>query len=210
MSARYKIGTTTIGLIVRGKKNDAHSPGYMQQHADCILPGGEPVGFYGGGGDASSGSSGGSISGSINSWRNGPSISMNSTGMNMKGLVAYYDDLLRIRPMYVDVRMAKRYNSVSTVLLLDVSKTQADLFRNFWKKLKLNPGAFNILGGNCSTHAAEAFKAANVISSGIPGLDTPNNLYLYLKRLYAKKVRVYSGYIGAIHTTGDNYEMVIE
>ena len=210
MGAQYKIDAKTVGLVVRGKKNDADSPGYMQQHADCILPGGEPVGFYGGKGDASSGSSGGSPLGTIKSSDNGPSISLNSAGMNMRGMVAYYNDLLRIRPMYVDVRMAKTYKTVSTVLLLDVTKTQADLFSNYWKNLKLKPGAFNIVGWNCSTHAAEAFKSANIISSGIPGLDTPNNLYLYLKRLYAKKVRIYSGYIGAIHTTGNNYDLVVE
>jgi hypothetical protein len=101
--------------------------------------------------------------------------------MNMKGLVAYYKDLQKIRPMYVDINLAKKYKVTSTVLLLEVSKPQADLFIKYWQNLKLNPGAFNILGGNCSTHASEAFIAANIVSSGIPGLDTPDNLYYQLK-----------------------------
>ena len=210
MSTRFKIGLNTIGLIVRGKKNDSDSPGYMEQHADCILPGGEPIGFYGGGGDASSGSSGPSSGSSINSWANGPSLSLNNTGINMKGMVANYGDLQRIRPMYIDIKLAKRYKVKSTVLLLDVTKTQAELFSKYWTNLKLKPGAFNILGGNCSTHAAEAFKSANVISSGIPGLDTPNNLYKQLKSLYPKKIHIYSGYIGAIPLPGKSYELVVE
>jgi len=105
----------------------------MEQHADCIQPGGEPIGFYGGGGDASSGSSG-SISGSsINSWKHGPSMSLNSAGINMKGMVANYHDLQRIRPMYIDVKLAKRYNVKSTVLLLDVTKHRQDCSENIGK-----------------------------------------------------------------------------
>ena len=114
MTSTYKIGKDTIGLIVRGKKNDAYSPPYMDQHADCILPGGEPIGFYGGGGDASSGSSGHQLASSVGSWKHGPSISWNRIGMNMKGIVADYPLLLRMRPMYVDVKYAKRYNVKST------------------------------------------------------------------------------------------------
>ena len=56
MANSYIIQSNVVGLIVRGKQNDAHSPGNMEQHADCILPNGEHVGFFGGGGDASSGS----------------------------------------------------------------------------------------------------------------------------------------------------------
>ncbi len=166
MASKVAIGQTQIGVIVRGKKNEKHKPGVMEQHADCILPGGEPVGFFGGGGDHSSGSSGGSSGSSINSWANGPSISLNSTGMNMKGMVAQYKELRKIRPMYVDVKLALKYKVQSTVLVLDVSKAQADLFKQFWTNLKLNPGGFSLLGANCSTHASEAFIAANIVSKG--------------------------------------------
>lgn len=210
MAARYTIGSNVIGLIVRGKQNDKHNPGNMEQHADCILPGGEPVGFFGGGGDASSGSSGSSFASSMGSWANGPSISLNKTGLNMTGTVAYYNELLKIRPMYVDINLAKKYKVQSTVILLEVTKAQADLFLQYWKNLSLNPGSFNILGGNCSTHASSAFVAANVVSSGIPGLDTPNNLYKQLKVKHSGKSRIYSGFVGVIPLAGDKYDLVIE
>lgn len=201
------IGPLTIGLIVRGKTDENHKPGVMEQHADCILPNGAPIGFFGDGGDASSGSSAPSFASSLKSWANGPSVSWNNTGMNMKGMVADYDTLKKIRPMYVDSAMAKKYNLVSTVLLLDVTKPEADLFSQYWTNLGLNPGSFNILGGNCSTHASEAFVAAKIVTAGIPGLDTPDNLFRQLKAKHAGTTRVFSGHIGNRPVGGGRYEL---
>ena len=210
MATTYTIKSNVVGLIIRGKQNDHHNPGNMEQHADCILPNGQPVGFFGGGGDASSGSSGSSFGSSITSWAGGPSGSFNSTGINMKGMVAYHKEMKRIRPMYVDINQARRYKVKSTVLLLEVSVAQASLFQNYWKQLKLKPGSFNILGDNCSTHASEAFIAANIVTGGIPGLDTPNNLYKQLKSRYSGKTRILSGIVGAKHIGGDKYELLVE
>lgn len=209
MASSIKIGPNTIGLIVRGKTDESHKPGVMEQHADCILPNGAPIGFFGGGGDASSGSSGSSFASSLKSWADGPSISWNSTGINMKGMVADYRTLQKIRPMYVDPAMAKKYKLVSTVLLLDVTKAEADLFSQYWINLSVNPGSFNILGGNCSTHASDAFVAAKIVTSGIPGLDTPDNLFRQLKAKHAGVSRVFSGHVGNKPIGGDKYELII-
>lgn len=208
--ATYTVSSNVIGLIVRGKHNDGHSPGKLEQHADCILPGGEPVGYFGGGGDASSGSSGPSSGSSINSWANGPSLSWNKSGLNMKGTVAFHKELLKIRPMYVDIGLAKKYKVRSTVLLLETTRTHADLFKQFWKNLSLNPGAFHIVGANCSSNASDAFVAAKIVASGIPGLDTPDNLYKQLKANHSGKMKIFSGYIGARHLSGDKYELIVE
>ena len=86
----------------------------------------------------------------------------------------------------------------------------------YWKWPRLrqiyfySTGSFNILGGNCSTHASSAFVAANVVSSGIHGLDTPNNLYKQLKVKHSGKSRIYSGFAGVIPLAGDKYDLVIE
>jgi hypothetical protein len=209
MTTAVSVGPQTIGLIVRGKTGDAHKPGVMEQHADCILPEGEPIGFFGDGGDASSGSSGGSASTSASSAA-GPSASLNSSGINMMGKVADYAELRKIRPFYVDSALAKKYGVKSTALLLDVSAPQAGVFRRFWTDLKANPGMFNLLGGNCSTHASEAFVAAGIVPSGIPGLDTPDNLYRQLKAAFGGKARIFSGFIGAKALAGGKYELVVE
>lgn len=208
--ASYTINSNVIGLIIRGKQSESHRPGNMEQHADCILPEGQPIGFFGSGGDASSGSIGSSIGSSIRSWAGGPSGSFNSTGINMKGEVYYYPEMIKNRPMYVDILLAKRYKVKSTVLLLEVTKSQADLFKNYWTQLKLKPGAFNILGGNCATHASEAFIAAHIVTGGIPGLDTPDNLYKQLKAKYTGKTRVFSGFVAAKHVGGEKYELIVE
>ncbi len=210
MAQSITIGQQVIGLIVRGKKDVKHKPGVMEQHADCILPNGAPIGFFGGGGDVSSGSSGSSFASSLKSWGDGPSVSWNKTGINMKGMVADYKTFNKIRPMYIDAKLAKKYNVISTVLLLDVTKSEAELFEQYWTNLKLNPGSFNILGGNCSTHASEAFVAAKILNSGIPGLDTPDNLFQQLKAKHAGKTRIISGYVGSRPINGDKYELIIE
>lgn len=210
--AVYSINQNVIGLIVRGKENEKHKPSKMAQHADCLLPGGEPVGYFGDVGDGSSGSgsSGSSSGSSVASWANGPSGSWNRSGLNMKGDVYYHQDFLKKRKHYVDHIIAKKYKVVSTVLLIQTTKEQADLFKQYWKNLKLNPGTFNLLGGNCSTNASDAFIAANIVASGIPGLDTPDNLFKQLRSKYTGKVKVFSGHIGARHVSGSNYELIVE
>ncbi len=208
--AAYTISSNVVGLIVRGKQNDKHSPDKLAQHADCILPGGEPVGYFGGAGDASSGSSGSFSGSSVNSWANGPSLSWNNSGLNMKGQVAFHGDLLKIRPFYVNAAAAKKYKVISTVLLIETTKSQADKFKQYWKNLSLNPGTFNIIGGNCSTNASDAFIAANIVASGIPGLDTPNNLYKQLKAKHTGKIKIFSGFIGARKISGSQYELIVE
>ena len=156
-----------IGLVVRGKLNPKDNPFYISQHADCILSNGTPVGFFAPGRDNTY--SGGS-------WSSGSALS----GMDRKGSVFWgpegYETQDRL--FYVDLNNAEKENIVSTTLLLKVSHETAKRFDQFWLNLKKNPGRFDIVGDNCSTHAAEAFHYAGLISSSdMPGFDTPNNLY---------------------------------
>ncbi|HAO32055.1 MAG TPA: hypothetical protein DCQ84_03750 [Candidatus Competibacteraceae bacterium] len=185
----------TIGLVVRGKTSPSHDPGALEQHADCILADGSPVGFFG---EAGAGSSGRSGSGS---W--------NSTGMNMKGVVYDYPLFKIHRPFYVGMAEAKRYSVKSTVLVITVSKAQALLFKDYWNKLKANPGSFYLLGHNCSTHASDAFIYAGIITGGIPGLDTPNNLYKQLVTSFTQTVS-HSGFLGFTPKAADGYEVAVE
>jgi len=161
-----------VGLVVRGKVSHAHHPGNLEQHADCILSNGAPVGFYG---------TGGGSSGSI--------------GMGMSGVVWDYAGMLVHRPYYVDAAMAARYGVHSTILLVRVSGTEATAFDAAWTSMRSSPGGFNIVGNNCSTHASNAFIAAGILRGGIPGLDTPDHLF---DQLYAlpRATPVYSGFVG--------------
>lgn len=192
-----------LGLIIRGKKGPLHNPGHMEQHADCILGSGIPVGFFGA--------------------ADPESYSGNESGLNLKGDV-YYDRaefIANRRPFYVDRRLAEEYGVISTVLIIDANPSQVSKFKEFWEKLNLTPGGFDIVGANCSTHATEAFTYAGVIPKRInsggrftdrkgdmPGLDTPDNLYSWLKLLKPSS-KSYSGYVG-FKGTSSGYTCVVE
>ena len=183
------INGTKIALIVRGKLNTNHDPDLMAQHADVILPDGSPIGFFGKG-DGLSGSSG-------------------SIGIGMDGIVYDYNLFQVYRPYYVNLIQAKRYKVKSTVLIITVTHTEALLFKNFWIQIKSNPKGFSLLGDNCSTHASEAFISAGILIRGIPGLDTPNNLFKQIIT-FRKNAKSYSGYVGFKKKTGGGFDLVID
>ena len=164
--------TGKVGLIVRGKTSASHSPGLMDQHADCVLGSGEPVGFYG----------------LANGGRS------NSAGLNMNGVVWRFDQLMQNRPYYVDVEIARKYNAVSAILLIPASVAQVKRFAEYWDTLERSPGSFDIVGGNCSTHASVGFIYSGLIKNGIPGLDTPDNLFRQLSAQNSGLARY--GYLG--------------
>lgn len=167
-----------VGLVVRGKTSRAHTPGLMSQHADCVLTSGEPVGFYGEGN--------GRVS--------------NSSGLSMQGIVYRYDLLLQRRQEYVVMDTAKKYELVSGVLLISVTGTEAELFTQYWDKLTNTPGGFDIVGDNCSSHASAGFIHAGILKNGIPGLDTPDNLF---RQLCAKRnCKQFFGFLGFTRSDG--------
>jgi hypothetical protein len=170
-----------VGLVVRGKRNLTHEPGVLEQHADCILPNGAPIGFFGEG----PGRSGGSLS--------APSLRV---GMNLRGAVYDYRALLVHRPWYVNLADAQGGGVVSTVLTVNVGAAAAARFAAYWSRLQAAPGGFDLLGDNCSTHASDAFVATGILKTGIPGLDTPNNLYRQLIKSLAGATSSYSGFVG--------------
>ncbi|MGI9282310.1 MAG: hypothetical protein ACR2PX_22145 [Endozoicomonas sp.] len=127
----------------------------------------------------------------------------------MKGLVASYEGMRKIRPYYVDASMAKKLNVVSCLISLRVTPDEGALFDKFWKQLKLNPGSFNLLGGNCSSHASEAFVASNILSKSIPGLDTPNNLFKQLSKETYRDVQFVTGHIGVRRTADLRFKLQV-
>ena len=185
-----------VGLIVRGKRSPAHEPSVLDQHADCILPDGSPVGFFGNGPNRSGG---------------GNSASSMRMGINMRGVVYDYPAFRAARPWYVNLADAKASGVVSTILTIEVGAALATKFANYWRRLAGTPGGFDLLGNNCSTHASDAFVAVGILRNGIPGLDTPNNLYKQLLRFLPGKTASYSGFAGFNkRLTGFGFEVVVE
>jgi hypothetical protein len=179
-----------IALIVRGKTSDAHSPGKMEQHADCARSDGSPVGYFG---------EGGAGSGYLTS----------AVLIGIAGEVYELAEFQVNRPFYVDCTVAKGYGCVSTALVVSIANGEATKFDDYWQKLKADPGTFRLLGKNCSTRASGAFRHAGILSGGIPGLDTPDNLYRQLKAERGDRCTSYSGYIG-FEGAGNRFAMRIE
>ena len=205
-ATNYTFGGDRVALIVRGKTGADHSPGLMEQHADCVLSTGAPVGFFG---EASDGGSTGRAPSSVGGSGRGSVGKSNGVGMGMAGVVYDMEKLRQHRPYYVDLGMARGYGVVSTVLFVQVSAAEAMAFDKAWAEMARDPGSFQIVGWNCSTHASQAFRKAGILSGGIPGLDTPNNLYLQLVRERAGKTTSASGYVG-FKASGAGYMLTID
>lgn len=191
MAALYKPKFTgdAVALIVRGKRSHAHEPGVMEQHADCIMSDGAPIGFFGEG-------AGGSGSGG-------------STGIGMDGAVYDYGEFQTKRPFYVDGATAQARKVVSAVLRIATTTAVAKKFDDYWTKLDADPGTFHLLGGNCSTRASKGFIVAGLLNGGIPGLDTPDNLWRQICRVQKGKVTACYGYVDFKPKTGGGYEVQV-
>lgn len=178
--------TKRIGLIVRGKMGPDHHPDNLKQHADCILADGSPLGFFGEGNDNSG----------------------NRIGLRMQGIVYDYAALAKERPYYVDMASALANRVVSTVLLVGVDDRTATAFKQAWDDMTATPGDFNIVGGNCASHASSAFIRAGVVSRQIPGLDTPDHLYgQLLATVPAGRRSSITGFIGFTSKGSGGYWM---
>jgi hypothetical protein len=178
-----------VALIVRGKTTPSHSPGVLEQHADCVRSDGSPVGYFGEAGE-------------------GSGYIVSAVLIGIHGEVYDMDSFRQNRPHYVDANVARGYGVVSTALVVRISSAQAALFDEYWNRLADDPGTFRLLGQNCSTRASGAFRHAGILVSGIPGLDTPNNLYRQLVAQRRDICESYSGYIG-FTSTGANRSMVV-
>jgi hypothetical protein len=131
--------------------------------------------------------------------------------MNLRGVVYDYRGLLVHRPFYVNLADAKRGKVPSTILTVNVGASTAVKFAAYWAKLKASPGGFDLLGNNCSTHSSDAFVATGILQGGIPGLDTPNNLYKQLVKALHSSTQSYSGFVGfSPSTTPGMFDVVVE
>jgi hypothetical protein len=156
-----------IAYVVRYKKNHMADAEEGGGHSDCILPGGAPVGYFGGGIVAA------------------------------EGAVFGFSNFAAQRPHYVHLKDAKANRCISTVLVMEVGRQRADQFRNAWLAMRARTDGFTIMGNNCSTHASRACHAAGVTRSPeIQGVDTPTNLYDQIIRDGLVPWRSYSGYLG--------------
>lgn len=186
-----------VALVVRGKKRAGHSPGKLEQHADAAKSTGAPVGFFGG--EGGSGSSGSSVLGILSA----------AVLFGVKGEVFELDEFEEHRPHYVNLGKAIGAGMMSTVLTVRVTTQAATRFDEYWAELKADPKTFSLLGRNCSTRASGAFRHAGILNGGIPGLDTPDNLYKQLVKERPDLCQSYSGYVGFEQMVGGNRMAIV-
>lgn len=110
-------------------------------------------------------------------------------GLNKRGQVVDYARMKRVLAKYTDVNIAVKTKTYSTVLIIKIDAIEAIAFNNYWNNLSKKPDGFRLLGNNCSTNASKAFIKAKIVRKGIPGLDTPDNLYKQLKKLKDRFIR---------------------
>lgn len=192
-----------VGLIVRGKLSAAHEPALSAQHADCILSNGAPMGFFGeGGGQGSStqnAPSGSSVAASV----------ISEASFGLRGEVYDFKEFKEKRPFYVEKEMAAKFGTISAVMRLPVSTQEAKLFDAYWHGLDEKPRNFYLAGGNCSTRAAQAFRTAGLTKRGIPGIDTPNNLWNQLVASQGAKVETYFGIV-SFQAHGKGFRVIVQ
>jgi hypothetical protein len=188
---------TKVGLIVRGMTGPQADPRMLEQHADCVLSNGAPVGFYGEGPPRSGGNT---------------SVVSNTFGVNLNGVVYDYHAMFARRRYYVDLASAKGYGVISTMVTVNVTDNQARLFNGYWRQRLARPGGFDIVGNNCSSRASEAFVVAGIVRAGIPGIDTPVHLYRQLVHVQGPyRTATYSGHIGFVKSASlPGYQVVID
>lgn len=180
----------TIAIIIRGKHSQSHNPDLMDQHADVLLSTGQPYGYFGYGG----------LSPTFGFW--------------MNGIVFDFERFKSNRAHFVDSQIARKANVVSTICMISVREDIARRFDEYWMKLRLatmkGEDGFSMLGNNCSSHAARAFKYAGIlIDDEIPGLDTPQNLFLALRNRMTGNFTCQSGYLG-IEKKFSRFQITVE
>jgi len=120
------------------------------------LPGSGLIGYYGYGGNGGS---------------------YNGVGMGLTGHLNWgYNDWLNgptARPQYVN---GPAGGVLSTICQVMVCPSQIAQMNAAAQAMQANPGTFNMLGGNCSTHACSILGAGGVMQSGISGINNPQNL----------------------------------
>lgn len=207
---RITMGRTTIGYIVRSKRNENHSPSLQSQHADCIRPYGELIGFSARKGPATGGQM-------CASW--------NCLSLNLKGKVLEVNDLIyhsEKNPVptvrdealkMISADFAQKSDFISAVLIINAPESVTNRFICSWERLKENPKNFNLFGGNCAVRAQDIFVEAGLLSKKRINI-TPNQLFHILSRELEGRgeyhLKKYFGYIGFEENIDGGYDLVIK
>ena len=197
----------SVAFICRGKTSLSQSPNLTDQHGDCVLENGAPIGFFGE--DFNAAVDIGRVVGEAALMSLVPGVGptlgfalgFGDTYTRRDGLVRTYHGFRTARLEYVSISEAKAKRQLSGLVMVPVSAREAQDFRSSWQTMRLDPGAFHYLFNNCSTHAAKAFARANIISPTSETIETPDHLFQYLMKNRSGANDHY-GYVGFTPVAG--------
>lgn len=152
-----RVGADEVGLACRYKAGpDARSTD-EGGHADAILPGGVPVGYYA-------------------RTRRDRRLAIVAPGMVKQG-----EALRAHRPEYMEAEAARARRCPTTLILLRVGEASAAAFTREWAALAARPPRFLAIGGNCAQVIFGALVRAGAMPPRLLAPGSPDALFRALR-----------------------------
>jgi hypothetical protein len=155
---RFVIGPEEVGIACRYKAGPGIKSTDEGGHADAILPGGEPLGYYA-------------------RTKRDRRLAIIAPGM-VRDLAA----LTRDRPEYVNAEEARARRCPTTFCIVPVGAEAAAAFREAWVRIAARPPLFLAIGGNCAQVIAGALIEIGAMPAGWPRPGSPDGLFRALHR----------------------------
>jgi hypothetical protein len=176
---RLVVGPDEVGIACRYKAGPSIRSTDEGGHADAILPGGEPLGYYA-------------------RTRRDRRLAIIAPGM-IRDLAA----LRRDRPEYVDATAARARRCPTTLCIVPVGEAAAAAFRDAWAEIARHPPLFVAIGGNCAQVIAGVLARIGAMPRRWPAPGSPDALFRALSRA-RPDARIASGFA---HWTGTEWEL---
>jgi|GEM_PF-5331846 len=179
-----RVGPGEVGIACRYKAGPAVRSTDEGGHADAILPGGVPVGYYA-------------------RTRRDRRLAIIAPGM-----VRDARALLRDRPEYMLAHDARARRCPTTFCLVEVGREAALRFVRAWEDLADRPPHFFAIGGNCAQVIARALAEAGAMQRRWPPPGSPDALFRALHRA-RPDARIATGFAEFV-AEGDGYAIRLD
>lgn len=179
-----RVGPGEIGIACRYKAGPGVRSTDEGGHADAILPGGIPVGYYA-------------------RTRRDRRLAIIAPGM-----VRDHRALLRDRPEYMLAAEARARRCPTTFCLVEVGRDAAEGFVRAWERIAHAPPRFFAIGGNCAQVIARALAEVGAMPRGWPLPGSPDALFRALHRA-RPDARIAAGFAEFV-PDGDGYAIRLE
>lgn len=179
-----RVGPGEVGIACRYKAGPAIRSTDEGGHADAILPGGVPVGYYA-------------------RTRRDRRLALVAPGM-----VRDARALLRDRPEYMLAAEARARRCPTTFCLVEVGRDRARDFVRLWDRLADSPPHFFAVGGNCAQVIARTLVEVGAMPRRWPPPGSPDALFRALSRA-RPDARIATGF-AEFRAEGDGYAIRLE